>query len=152
MKAFTYKLLLALFPILLLSCSHNNGGPHELYGTWQLESIEVDGKTVNTYQGNFFWKFQADIILIQEVDDISHSYKDHFGTYSYSENNNTLTLNFIHSDNDNPASTGQYAPPQAIFITEPVTVFDIIILKGKTMTLQFTAPSGQQFIYNLSRR
>ena len=63
-----YRYILLFAAVLTLQgCTHNDGGPHELYGQWKLMSMEKDGINVPGYTGNIFWSFQSSTIEMKEV-------------------------------------------------------------------------------------
>lgn len=148
-----YQHLIAsfLFLFLFVECSYNNGGDEELWGTWQLASIEIAGSPVTDYGYNYFWKFQSDVILIQEVDDIMHEHTDHFGTWTLEDDARILLLNFSHGDNNTSTSQGVYSPPSAIGIDETLVQLDIIVLKSGTMILEYENPLNVRITYTLKR-
>ena len=148
-----YRHLIAfIFPLLALAaCSHNGGGDSRLWGTWKLDSVTVDGTPDADYQGNIFWKFQADVVLMQEVDDAMHEGVDHFGTWTLTDNGSTLTLNFTHSEDAYEPGTGPYAPPVGIFLEPGITVLEIITLEGNTLVARHTV-NGAVVTYYLTRR
>lgn len=142
-------LLLTL--LVTVGCTHNNGGNGQLWGTWKLEAITVDGVEVDDYEGTCFWKFQGDVILIQEVDRAMHESVDHYGTWSLSDNNDVLTLFFNHSDDNYQSSTGPYSPPENIFLTQAVSHLLILTDIGTSMALT-TVSNGRSITYVLNKR
>lgn len=127
---------------MLTGCSHNNGGDTRFWGTWKLTSVTVNGTPDESYNGNYFWKFQADVICIMDIIDEMHQAAWYWGTWSISDNDKYLILNYTHSDDENPAGTGAYAPPSAIHITEGCTLLNILKIGGETMQLSHETSIG----------
>lgn len=142
MKRILNTVLIVIATVLFGSCSHNNGGDTTFWGTWKLTSITIDGAEDGSYTGNYFWKFQGDVINIVEVDDYLHERFDHFGTWSYSASSAKLSLNFSHSDDNNPSGTGTYAPPSAIYLTDPYTTLTVEKASGDYLTLSHEDSEG----------
>ena len=59
---------------LMASCTHNDGDIGPLFGTWHVESIEVDGTLDATYQGDLFVMFQSNMCDWRIVDEGAHTY------------------------------------------------------------------------------
>lgn len=144
------KIFLASIVLLLFGCSHNKGGDTRLWGNWKLISITVNGTEDSSYNGNYFWQFQADVVQILEVSDEFHESITHIGTWSFSDDNKHLLLNFTHSDDDTAAGTGAYAPPADIYITEPHSTLDVLKTGSSTLTLSHETKVGL-VIYHLKR-
>ena len=137
--------------LLMQACSHNNNGDEKLWGTWQLVSFVVDGEEATGYSRDYFWKFQADVILIQVVDEDMHEHLDYYGTFAVDYDADALTLYFNHSDDEYGPSEGVYSPPVGIGITSPVTLFRIMSMKNGKMVLSATSASGKSYTYYLER-
>ena len=142
--------LIAAFSCLGVGCTRFEGGDRDLWGTWHLVKIEKTMVDDTAYDGNTFWKFQADVVLIQEVDDDMHERIDHFGTWSLDRNENTLTLYFNHSDDNSAEGTGVYVPPSSIGIGR-LTVLNIKTLDKGKMILSHTGADDIGYVYFLER-
>lgn len=145
-------ILISLTSLFLSHCSYNNGGDTELWGTWHLSSITIDGTEDTAYQQNFFWKFQGDVILIQQLTG-AHERYDRYGTWSLSSNRSRLTINFGHKDDEYQPGTGIYQPSPDIYIYQSITTFDILTLNNSTLVLKMTdTETGTIYNYFLEKR
>lgn len=135
----------------LSSCSHNSGGDRSLWGTWKLESYYIGDIIADEYRGNYFFKFQADVVLVQEIDDTMHERIDHFGTYVLNEDLRRLTLYFNHHDQETSDGTGVYSPPAGIGINQQISIFDISFTAESKLELSYLSESGITYTYHLKR-
>ena len=111
MKTLTRIISIILLALSLNACTHNNGDIGDLFGTWKLQSITINGESDSTYQSNVLWKFQSSIISMVKVDDTTHSKAESWGTWSYSNDDTQLVLDFTHTDNNNPnVGSSKYSP------------------------------------------
>ena len=64
------RLLMIILPLLLFcSCRMNNGDIGDLFGSWLLYSMTVDGQTPEDFDAEeTFWEFQNNIISISRVE------------------------------------------------------------------------------------
>lgn len=152
MKTTLFKIYLVLLSVIMLTgCSYHNGGDTRLWGTWLLEEYSVDSETDSKYEGNCFWKFQTQVILIQEYYEEFHDWRDHFGTYDVSHEDKLLTLDFTHHDDNNPQGSEMYTPPAYLGIEAVIAPLEIITLTSKQMILSYESPSGHKYIYRFKR-
>lgn len=134
--------------ILSTSCTHNNGNIGDWFGEWQLKAIEINGTDDSEYQGNILWKFQSDIIEMISV--TGHTETEHFGTWSADDNE--LTLNFTHHDDNNPAGSDRYSPPSITQIPAAVVSMKIVKLSSSELILQYSTDSSNLIVYTLRKR
>lgn len=100
MRILTRLLLILTATFSLTGCMQHNGHIGDWFGTWKLESITIDGASDPSYPGNIFFQFQTNVVRIAEVDtSVSNAVKECFG--SWSETDNTLTLNFGYTSDAN---------------------------------------------------
>ena len=105
----TRKIIFAvLLGVLACACTHNNGDIGHWYGQWKLESIEADGSPVADYEGNMFWAFQNKVFCIDKVIDDGLSHVMRWATWS--QDGNTLLIDFRHSDGFSPTTDNDYHP------------------------------------------
>lgn len=132
------------------ACTQNHGHIGYLFGAWYLYDMTVDGETPEDFGRNeLFFKFQSDLIIITQNEPyhwVGHSY----GTWSETEN--TLTLNFTYSDPQHPAGTHSYGTPAVLGFssTEPVAL-SYVEKEKNTMVLEMTGSEGQTYLYYLKR-
>lgn len=87
-------LLIILMAMLLGSCTRNHGDIGIWFGTWQVESITIDG-TPKDVDGNYFFQFQNKVFRVSKVsghEDLVES----FGTWE--ENGDKMTISFPDPD------------------------------------------------------
>lgn len=144
-------ILLAIISGTLMSCTHNNGDIGDWFGTWKMESMVIDdGRVDSGYNGDIIWKFQSDIVLISQVNDVEHSTINSFGTWVQLDD--TLLLNFTYSDNSFPEpGTGPYCPPSVTRIPSGESTMTIRELSGSKIVLSFTDSSGSVIVYTLKK-
>lgn len=110
-----------LFIAVLLAgtaCTVNNGDIGDLYGTWNIESVTVDGQPYDSWATDDFpyttVEFQNNICMIKRIGKY-HDMVVRVSTWSWtggsSIDHNVISLDFNHSDDNNPASTGIYEAP-----------------------------------------
>lgn len=120
-------------------CTHNGGDIGLWGGTWHLVQISTDGNVDAGYCGNVFWKFQADVIDMVETDDEMHERKDHYGTWSASDDDRVLTLDFSHGSDKFPAGSEDYVPPKVTGLKGGVTRLEVERLTGREIVLKTEA-------------
>ena len=133
-----YSLISAMVAVVIATsgCSHYGGETGLWGGTWHLKEI-ITGDRVNVdYIGNVFWKFQDDVVDIVETDDEMHERKDHYGTWSASDDNRVLTLDFSHSSDRFPAGSEDYVPPKVTGLKGGVTRLEVERLTSREMVVK----------------
>ena len=133
-----YSLISAMIAVVIATsgCSHYGGETGLWGGTWHLKEI-ITGDRVNVdYIGNVFWKFQDDVVDMVETDDEMHKRKDHYGTWSASDDNRVLTLDFSHSSDRFPAGSEDYVPPKVTGLKGGVTRLEVERLTSREMVVK----------------
>lgn len=130
----------------LSACLRDNGNIGDWFGTWHLESMDVDGEVDADYNGDILWKFQNNIIMISQVNDLLHTSTDSFGTWI--EDDGRLLLNFTYSDDYNPGGgTGIYAPPASIYLKPGISEMEIKELTSGKLILVYQASNDVVITY-----
>ena len=132
-------------------CVTNNGDIGIWYGVWALDAIEIDGQPDDTWQQPDSWtnfSFQNDIVYVARVNDLQDELNYSWGTWS--QDGNTLTLNFSHSSDD-PSQSGRYLPPSWIFIDRPVTSFTLDSADARNVVMTTTDDDGRRITYHLRK-
>lgn len=124
---YRYRLLFAAV-LTLQGCTHNDGGPHELYGQWKLMSMEKDGINVPGYTGNIFWSFQSSTIEMKEVKFMNEVSRN-FGNFRLTDQ--TLYLSFPYDD---------FIPPVILGLPREAEM-EVVSLKGSEMILSYGTPA-----------
>lgn len=149
MKTISRIILLIVIALSFNACTHNNGDIGDLFGTWKLETITIDGEKDSSYQDNVLWKFQASVINMVRANDTTHDRSESWGTWSYANDDTQILLNFTHTDNDNPnQGSNKYSPlPETYLPKARISTLNIVELNGKKMTLIYRADNGKEYIY-----
>ncbi len=133
-------LIILLIVITTLSCTHNNGDIGELFGSWYLESIEIDGVDSSSYEGDIFFAFQNSVTTMTQVDDYNTT-TTIYGDWSRSD----TILYLTYSDTD-------YQPLPVTGFVAGVNECDIIELNSETIILEYTTSDSQIYRYIFSKR
>ncbi len=144
------------FPVLFFiylfaaSCTQNNGNIGDLFGSWVLDSMTVDGQVSELPEEYYTtWSFQGEILMVTKVDQY-HATDKHYGTFTHSSS--VLTLDFIHHSDAIPEGTGMYSAPTWLgFPAAGVFNLSVEELSGKNMVLSWTSQSGQNYTYKFSK-
>lgn len=142
--------VLIFISLIFSGCTQNNGNVGDLFGSWVLDSMTVDGQTAELPDAFYTtWSFQGEILMVTAVDQY-HSVDKHYGTFIHSSR--ILKLDFVHHSDAIPEGTGIYSAPE--WLGFPAAgVFELTVddLSGKHMVLSWTAPSGKSYIYKFSK-
>lgn len=150
-------LILAVLPF-LAGCEMNNGDIGAIYGTWNVMEVRVDGEVYEGWRDNdrqsTFFSFQNNICAITSKDSHQEA-MTWYCTWAWADpaNEETITLDFLNSDNATPVpGTGIYAPPAWLLLDTPgVYVFEVQWHGEKKMTWTTVRPDGVTLQYNLKR-
>lgn len=82
-----------LFILALTSCMHNDGDIGNLFGTWKIETITIDGEKDTKYEGDVFVQFQTEVVRLVQVEH-NYDYVEYFGRWSRESNNLLLDLHY----------------------------------------------------------
>lgn len=139
-------LLIGIVALIGASCTHNNGNIGFWFGTWQCESISIDGVEQTDYARNMFFKFQADVCDI--ITTYPHNeYRQHFAQFK-EQGDGTITLDFTYSaDGD---FRYEFDPPTESLLEKGVTVMKYH-KNGSRLTLSFDK-GGQTITYSLKKQ
>lgn len=133
-------MLIALVGFISTSCTHNNGDIGHWFGTWRLETIEINGVTDPDYQSpRLIWKFQSDIVSIGEPDEVNHEFMRVFGNW-YQDGD------ILHLDFDK--EMGDWSHELHIPL---ITDLKILKLTSKVIELQYTDSANNIYYYKLKR-
>lgn len=147
MKKFCSIIILVLI-FAVTSCTHNNGDIGPLFGQWIMTDITADGQSISDVTPtDWNWRFQNQVILISQVDNVAHTHNEYWG--SWSQSGKTITVNYRNTD---PSINFNYDIPKAIGFTE-AAVYQIEIITGSAsqMTLQMVNPQGVNYVYTLTK-
>lgn len=132
------------------SCRVNNGDIGDLFGSWLVYDMTVDGTTPADFNPALtYFEFQNNILFITRVDD---RYDKYLNVATWTRHDDILSLNFTHSDKNQPAGTGSYAAPEWLLMPSD-TILDLHIFNPSSshMTLSFTDLQGRIITYQLRK-
>lgn len=109
------SILIGLLTLIFAGCSHNNGNIGNWFGTWHVTEITVNGETLETYNQNMYFKFQANICDIITVSP-HHDNFEHFARFQ-EQDNHTILIDFGHTDEWNPVEFD--APAESLLENGP---------------------------------
>lgn len=130
-------------------CTQNDGDIGPWFGTWRLEQILVNGTPDSGYNRDILWKFQADVISMVAVNDVTHTVISSWGTWTHTDN--TLTLNFTYSDTDNPAGSYKYTPPTATHLPAAISRLQVVALSKGEIVLEYVSEQNINYTYKLAK-
>jgi hypothetical protein len=149
MKRLLNILLLLTALSFMSGCTHNNGDIGDWFGTWKLQSIDINGVADESYQANVFWKFQNDIISMAQANDELHTADTRYGTWT--QHDDQLLLDFGHSDNSTAAGQGQYQPLPAVYLPSGQSTLTIVDLDSSKLTLRYVAANEIVYTYHFKK-
>lgn len=126
--------------IITPSCTQNNGNIGELFGSWYVESIEIDGEQSASYDGDIFFAFQNSVTTMTQVSEYN-STTTRYG--SWSKEDNILYLTYADTD---------YPPLLATGFIAGINACEIIQLTSNTLILEYTNADAQLYRYQLTKR
>lgn len=137
-----------------MSCTVNDGDIGPLYGSWVMESMEVDGKPYEGWRQEpwtgTYWEFQNNILEIKRTSVKADTYFKAC-TWTLDDDGRGMQLDWTHSDNANPSGTGPYAPPGWIMMPAGRVTLKVTWHGERRMTLATTDTSGRRLTYNLKQ-
>lgn len=153
MKTLSRIILLISLAISFNACTHNNGDIGDLFGTWKLQSITIDGVIDTTYQDNVLWKFQASVMSMIRANDKDHTRHEGWGSWEYANDETQIIVDFTHTDNDHPnMGSDKYSPlPETYIPKASISILDIIELDNSKLTLRYISNKGIEYVYKFKR-
>lgn len=141
--------LLVLLPT-LSGCRMNNGFIGDLFGTWYVASMTVDGEANPALDpDHIFWSFQNQLICITLTAD-HHDSVDHWG--SWQQEGDMLYLDFTHHDDGMPGGLPPYVAPDVLmFPVNSVVALRMAEQGPRSMRLERSGDDGRHFVYELKK-
>lgn len=150
MKTLIRLFLLIAIAALPQACVHNDGNIGDWFGTWRLESIKINGTPDAGYNQYIIWKFQSDMVLMVEADDVLHEKDEHFGTWR--QEGDILELNYSYNNEGSTVQAPTYTPPASTHLPAGISVLSIIKLSKGEIQLLYTSPeTGDEYFYTLKK-
>lgn len=138
-----------LLAVICMSCQHN-GNIGFLYGTWRVESYECDGTPVEDPGHTTFFGFQGGIVCATIVSDAYGDHSRNYGTWS--DDGDTFTLDFTHSDSSTPPGGDGYTPPAWLGMTSLYPMeMSVTGRDTDNMTWRWVSDDGKIHIYKLHK-
>lgn len=133
------------------SCTHNDGDIGPLFGSWILDSMTLDGQPYTPdVDGYTCLQFQGKVIMAKIIDD-RHSLL-FYSVGSWERTDNTLYLDYTHSDNDTPPGEGAYSAPYWLMLKpNAVNEVSILSLNSRHMHLRHITPDGDIVEYTFHK-
>ena len=128
---------IALLMLVMTGCTHNNGDIDHWFGMWKVESITVDGKTLDSYEGNFFFSFQTSIFSITKG--VGENGYQFYGEWKETSEN-TIHLKMANNDH----------VPSGIYF-ELEQDFHYTVSSGDKLTMEKTTGDGHVVAYHLKK-
>ncbi len=150
--------ILFFFILGLAGCRVNNGDIGPLYGTWNIESVTVDGVEYEDWRTETHpWttvEFQNNICMFKQAFE-PNDYLVRVCTWSWlngtSTENSVLVLDFNHSDDANPPGTGIYAAPSWLLLSDMMKCEMMVDWSGHDRRMKWTTVNseGRKLVYRL---
>ena len=145
------RLLMIILPLLLFcSCRMNNGDIGDLFGSWLLYSMTVDGQTPEDFDAEeTVWEFQNNIISISRVE-FMYDKESRWGTWS--EADGKLLLNYTHHEHGVNQGTAKYSAPEWLgFPPNQIIPLTFVERTSNRMSLTRTSENGEVYVYSLRK-
>lgn len=128
----------------------NNGDIGDLFGSWLLEDMTVDGVTPEDFDPEAtFWSFQNNIIQISRVE---FMYEQDYRWGTWTQDDNQLILNYTHHDGGEAPGTYPYNAPQWLgFPSNSLITLDFRSRSSRRMALSWQNAKGQTYVYSLRK-
>ena len=145
------KALKILFVVILVAIAHgcirNDGNIGPIWGLWRVTNIEVDGKSIENYEGNLYFGFQASVFMQKVVDEATYS--DSQASYAlWMYEGEDLKILFT-EDRYKPVAISGF---QHKVDDKPVeNIVKVRKMKGNDMHLEYVNPDGVTYFYKLKR-
>lgn len=157
MKKILYIFLTLLALVTTNSCRINNGDIGELYGTWVLTEMEVDGQKYDQWRlsdyPETFFQFQGDICMVIRTNEL-YDYLYQVCTWYWETEDTNIALNFTHSDDRYPSMPNgyMYGPPSWLLMSQPIVYgFDVVWDGDNRMTWTTVNQEGQRLTFHLKK-
>ncbi|MDE6301321.1 MAG: hypothetical protein K2M19_06355 [Muribaculaceae bacterium] len=145
------RLIVTSIAAICIAGCQNEGPIGYKFGVWRIDSYSADGIPVtDILVENTTIAFQGGAINVIALRD---NYMNSFDQYgSWTEEGNTLYLNFTHSDDNHPAGSDFYAAPYWLgWTSEEVMAFEVEKHSNREMTWRYISPAGVVNIYKLHK-
>lgn len=145
------KLSVLFLTLLFFSDCQNNGYIGYKFGVWRIDSYIADGQLItDELVSNTTIAFQGEVINVVALNDEYMGSFDQYG--SWSEDGNTLYLNFTHSDNNRPVGSDFYSAPFWLgWTSSQIMTFEVEKHSSRDMTWRYVSPEGVLNIYKLHK-
>lgn len=140
MKHTIYRIIAGIMVTLTLaalsSCQTNNGDIGDLYATWNLTKVTIDGEKDPTYHGNVTWSFQSNIVWMIAVLDHEET-ATCYASWELGDGDKAMALSLTYGRLEQLESL-----PWGSVVTMTVETYT-----SDTLTLRYINNSGQTLVY-----
>lgn len=142
-----YTLLLAIVALLPTGCTQNNGYIGDLFGSWTMSEMTIDGTPVQAVDDRYLsLSFQSTIAGFY----VSNDLRDNYKSYSrFEHEGDRLTFIFNRPmDSTSPVWLFGWEVTQSTMVDGYTTIDTRILrLTGSHFEMSYTDPQGRVFIY-----
>lgn len=138
------------------SCTRNNGDIGPWFGTWHLTRITANDQPLADYDGNIFWNFQNNIVMLSHTltdQPGDHTVQRRWGTWE--ETDGALCITFAGYDNlgGPEGAEWKYMPFPILHLPYGSTApLRIALHKGHRLELVYEATDGVTYRYYLNKQ
>lgn len=148
---YIYWISLVCIVVATAGCTRNNGDIGDLFGTWRMTDMTVDGSPATGLQGAYFWSFQNDIINFKRIDDpVAHRTESRWGKFTDSDG--YLYLNLRNHSGQSSFDWNYVIFPELKLPLEERVPLKFVERTSKEMKLSLTLDDGQQIVYVLEKQ
>lgn len=146
MKRYIYTILALVAIVCTSSCTQNNGNIGDLFGSWVLEEVTIDGTPADMAEDTpTVFSFQSNVVRVTYYDDEYYHF-NYLGTWTRSDN--TLDFNFTHHSNQTEPGEEHYSAPTWLdFETGVVTHTTIVRLNSGHLDFTRISADGTTYLY-----
>lgn len=151
MKAALKFLTLSLLIVLSAAMSgcQNDGHIGWIFGSWRLDGYTVDGQSAMDAQARAtVFSFQNSVVMVTLAPSEHGDTDTLYG--SWTEDGDSFTLDFSHSDDQRPSGTDLYSAPTWIGM-QSMKMEMAIIHHDRRFTLSWTDPEGRNLVYKFKK-
>lgn len=131
--------LTAIVAITVTSCE-NNGDIGDLYATWNLERVTIDGVDDQDYNGDVSWSFQSNLLWMIAVLDHEQT-ESCYASWELQDDGKVMTLDL---------SRG-YLSALASLPWGSTVSLEVVTHTSDTLTLKYVNNSNQTLVYYLKK-
>lgn len=122
------------------SCESNNGDIGDLYATWNVGRVTIDGTDDPDYDGNVSWAFQSNILWMVAV--LDHEQTDNcYATWALQDDGKVMTIDLSHG----------YLAELSSLPWGTVVHMSVVTHTNDSLTLSYINKAGETVVYYLKK-